>query len=83
MAGKFDISGLPDLSRNRDQDALRKWIGNADPGDAVVYHIGEHCAGMFKAQALAMAEGGLVSLVQVRHDGKFAYVAIKHRKVTP
>ena len=78
---QIDISQLKDLSRSRDKDALRKWISNANPGDGAVYHIGEHCAGLLKAQALTMAEGGLISLVQVRHDGKFAYVAIKHRKV--
>jgi len=83
MTCKIDITGAPDISKSRDQDALRKWIGQADPGGVIVYRIGEHCSGPFKAQALAMAEAGLVSLAQVRHDGKFAYVAIKHRKVTP
>lgn len=83
MTKGFNISELRDISRNRDRDALRKWIASAAPGDAVVYHIGEYCTGIFKQQALAMADGGLVSLVQVRHDGKFAYLAIKHRKAKP
>lgn len=81
MTRKFNISKLPHLSRNRDRGALSKWFSNADPGDGIVYHIGEYCAGMFKAEALSMAQVGLVSLVQVRIDGVFAYVAIKHRKV--
>lgn len=81
MAGKIDITGAPDISKSRDQLAFHKWIDQADPGGVVVYHIGEHCGGMFKVQAIAMAEAGLISLAQVRHDGKFAYVAIKHRKV--
>lgn len=82
MACRIDVTGAPDISRNRDQDALRKWIEKANPGDAVIYHMGDHCAGKFKSQALAMAQGGLVDLVQVRSQKSFAYVAIKRRKVS-
>lgn len=69
-----------DISRER-VGAFREALSHALPGDEIVYHIGEFCAGSHKAVALDSAEAGMCILYQRRHDKKkFAYIAKKPKK---
>ena len=61
------------------------WLGQAEPGDLIVYHRGLLAAdrahsselGQLANRAFATAEGGLVDLVQRRHGpDDFTYFAI-------
>lgn len=52
----------------------------AEPGDEIVYHIGQYAAGAHKADALAAADGGQCFLYQRKVDGRFTYIAKKSRK---
>ena len=76
----MDISNATDLSGETKRNAFRDWAAKAKPGDKAVYHRGEYCAGFYKSQALEMAYGNLIDLVQVRLAPKqFAYVAVKRK----
>lgn len=76
----MDISNAKDICADRNRQAFREWFAGAAKGAKVIYHRGEYCAGWFKAQALEMAQGGLIDLVQVRlAPRQFAYVAVKRK----
>lgn len=53
-------------------------LTNAEPGDEVIYHVGEHAAGAHKRDALWAHEAGHCLLYQRRMgERSFAYVARK------
>ena len=53
-------------------------LAGAEPGNEIVYHIGEHAAGAHKRDALTAAEGGHCILYQRRMgECSFAYIARK------
>ena len=56
-----------------------KALDDANPGDEVLYHIGEHAAGAHKRDALAAQETGLCLLYQRRVGPLFAYIALKRK----
>lgn len=57
-----------------------RWAKNAAPGDAVVYHVGNHASGTICRYAMDLSEAGLVSLVQRRTDQVFQYEAQRTKK---
>jgi hypothetical protein len=47
-------------------------------GENIVYHVGQHCAGPHRIDALGAYQKGLATLVQSRvGPGRFAYIAQK------
>lgn len=47
-------------------------------GENIVYHIGRHCGGVHRQDAMDAYDRGLVTLVQKRDGpGMFAYIAQK------
>jgi uroporphyrinogen-III synthase len=53
-------------------------VGEAEPGDQIVYHVGQHCGGPHREEARAAYEGGLVLLTSRRSvDGLFEYIAVR------
>ena len=66
-----------DITKER-QGMFLLVLANAEPGDEIVYHVGEHAAGAHKRDALMTAEGGHCILYQRRMgEGSFAYIARK------
>tara|TARA_Y100000310_G_scaffold211266_1_gene212017 strand:+ start:731 stop:928 length:198 start_codon:yes stop_codon:yes gene_type:complete len=60
-----------------------QWVMNAEPGDEVIYYMGEYCKGPHRQEAYTMSEKGLVILFQRRvpgRDGIFEYCARRTRK---
>lgn len=61
--------------------AFRTVLANAEPGDEIIYHIGEFCAGPHKQVALDCAEAGKCILYQRRGEKKkFFYIARKPKR---
>jgi hypothetical protein len=61
--------------------AFRTVLANAEPGDEIIYHIGEFCAGPHKAVALDSAEAGMCILYQRRGERRnFVYIARKPKR---
>jgi len=61
--------------------AFRTVLANADPGDEIIYHVGEFCAGPHKAVALDSAEAGMCILYQRRGERRnFVYIAKKTKR---
>lgn len=53
-------------------------LAGAEPGDEIVYHIGESLGGSHRAEAYGAGEAGLCHLYQRRlHGSVFAYIARK------
>lgn len=68
-----------DITKDR-AGAFMKALTNAEPGDEVIYHIGEYAAGSHKRDALEAQEAGGCFLYQRRwEDRNFAYIARKPR----
>lgn len=55
-------------------------LADAEPGDEIVYHIGEYAGGCHKRDAAEAAEAGECLLYQRRAGKLFAYIARKPRK---
>jgi len=71
---------LIDLTQTR-PGAFITALEDAEPGDELLYHIGEWCAGPHKHVALDCAERKNCILYQRRHDKtRFAYIAKKPKK---
>lgn len=50
----------------------------AEPGDRIVYHVGQHCGGAHRQDARNAYEAGLVLLTSRRSiDGMFEYIAVR------
>jgi hypothetical protein len=62
--------------------ALLKAITDAEPGDRILYHTGEHCGGPHRHDASWAHDAGLAILVQRRSKtpGLFDYLAVRTRK---
>jgi hypothetical protein len=53
-------------------------LADAEPGDEIVYHVGDRIGGNHKREAFAAGESNLCLLYQRRlDDGTFAYIARK------
>lgn len=53
-------------------------IAAAEPGDRIVYHVGQHCGGAHRQEARDAYEAGLVLLTSRRSiDGMFEYIAVR------
>lgn len=66
-----------DITKER-QGMFLLVLANAEPGDEIVYHIGEHAAGAHKWDAFMAAERAHCILYQRRMgERSFAYIARK------
>ena len=66
-----------DITKER-QGMFLLVLANADPGDEVLYYVGEHAAGAHKRDALEAQEAGHCLLYQRRMgERSFAYIARK------
>jgi hypothetical protein len=52
-------------------------LADAQPGDEIIYHVGEYAGGCHKHDAAAAAEAKLCLLYQRRAGKLFAYIARK------
>ena len=72
-----------DLTKDNSPGAFWAALHEAEPGDPIVYHIGQHCGGQHRSDAMDACEKGLVSLVQKRNGpGSFIYIAQKNKQRT-
>lgn len=55
-------------------------LDNAEPGDEIVYHVGQHAGGKHKKDARVTADRGQCLLYQRRVGSLFAYIARKPAK---
>lgn len=55
-------------------------LADAEPGDEIIYHLGEYAGGCHKHDAAAAAEAKLCILYQRRAEKLFAYIARKPHK---
>jgi len=56
------------------------WVAleEAEKGDSILYHMGEHCGGVHRADAAAAhAEGKVFLFCKRLGDGVFIYLAVK------
>jgi hypothetical protein len=59
-------------------DALLVALAEAQKGDRIVYHIGQHCGGIHRHAAARAETDKLVFLFCKREGvGQFAYIAVK------
>lgn len=68
-----------DITKER-KGMFGRALANAQPGDEIVYHVGEHAGGTHKHDALTMSYGGKCLLYQRRVGSLFAYIARKPKK---
>ena len=64
----------------KDEPKGKFWsvLHEARPGENIVYHVGRHCAGAHRTDAMDAYDRGLVTLVQSRGGpGMFIYIAQK------
>lgn len=67
----FDIT-------KRKQGAFWTYLIEAQKGDRIIYHIGEHCGGVHRKDAMAAEGERKCFLFCKRHGtGQFAYLAVK------
>jgi hypothetical protein len=54
-------------------------LAEADKGDRLIYHVGQHCGGVHRRDAAKASEEGQCLLVMKRADadGLFLYLAVK------
>jgi hypothetical protein len=66
--------------RGEARGTLMVALDNAEAGDRIIYHVGEHCGGSHRRDAARAAQDGLCMLFCKRvGEGLFAYVAIKRK----
>jgi hypothetical protein len=66
-----------DITKERTGSFLMA-LADAEPGDEIVYHVGDRIGGNHKREAFAAGESNLCLLYQRRlDDGTFAYIARK------
>ena len=66
-----------DISKRKAGDFWTTLI-EAEKGDRIVYHIGEHCGGVHRRDAMAAEGERKCFLFCKRHGtGQFAYLAVK------
>ena len=59
-------------------DALYRALAEAQKGDRIVYHVGQHCGGIHRHAAARAETDKLVFLFCMREGvGQFAYLAVK------
>jgi len=76
-----------DLLDAKNKSAFTDALNTTKHGDTITYHVGIYAGGLFKNDALAAANAGLVNLVQKRlfknkapRVGLFQYVAQRTKK---
>ena len=73
------MSKLVDITKER-QGVFGHRLAEAEAGDRLIYHVGQHCGGVHKRDAADASSDGLCLLVMKRLDkvdGLFAYLAVK------
>jgi hypothetical protein len=59
-------------------DAFEAALGEAEKGDRIVYHIGQHCGGLHRfAAARAETEKRCFLFCKREYGSTFAYLAVK------
>tara|TARA_R110000851_G_scaffold7230_2_gene28364 strand:+ start:416 stop:652 length:237 start_codon:yes stop_codon:yes gene_type:complete len=70
-----------DLLGAKNKSAFTDALNTTKYGDTIIYHVGRYAGGLFKNDALAAANTGLVNLVQKKLGaGLFQYVAQRTKK---
>jgi len=66
------------LLMEKPKGAFPAALFEAQPGDHIVYHVGQHCGGAHRQDARNAYEAGLVLLTTRRSiDGMFEYIAVR------
>lgn len=68
-----------DITKHRKGEFMHA-LDQAQPGDELVYHIGDHAAGAHKRDAMDASDAGLCLLYQRRYGEQFIYIARKPKK---
>ena len=73
------MSKMIDITKEK-QGMFFNLLFDAEKGDRIVYHVGQHCGGVHRRDAAEAGEANAVMLVTKRLskvDGVFAYMAVK------
>lgn len=71
MNDATDISGSP-------RGIFPLALHDAERGDRIIYHVGQHCGGPHRLDAAAACEAGMCLLFcKKQGEGLFAYLAVK------
>ena len=66
------------INTDTSKDAFIRALHNAEKGDRIVYHIGQHCGGLHRRDAAKAGEDGKALLFCKRsYGGTFEYLAVK------
>lgn len=66
-----------DISKQK-QGEFWPTLADAEKGDRIIYHIGEHCGGPHRKDASnAAAQGKCFMFCKRTENGSFAYLAVK------
>lgn len=72
------MSKLIDITKEH-EGVFGHRLRDADKGDRLIYHVGQHCGGVHRRDARDASDAGLCLLVMKRADadGRFFYLAVK------
>ena len=72
------MSKLIDITKEH-EGVFGHRLADADKGDRLIYHVGQHCGGVHRRDARDASDAGLCLLVMKRadSDGRFFYFAVK------
>jgi len=73
------MSKMIDITKEK-QGVFSHRLEEADKGDRLIYHVGQHCGGVHRRDAAEASDAGRCLLVMKRLDkvdGVFAYLAVK------
>jgi hypothetical protein len=72
------MSKLIDITKEH-EGVFGHRLSDADKGDRLIYHVGQHCGGVHRRDARQASDAGQCLLVMKRADadGIFFYLAVK------
>ena len=72
------MSKLIDVTKDREGVFFHR-LDEAEKGDRLIYHVGQHCGGVHRRDARKASDDGQCLLVMKRADadGLFFYLAVK------
>lgn len=72
--------GQLDISKDR-KAAFNQVLADCNPGDEIIYHVGQNAIGPHKHLAMSAFEAGLCDLYQRKLEKfRYQYIAKKRRK---